>query len=147
MSFLEDLKEWEEKEIEIMNILNNNWFNLIKNPNNKWMDCIIVEKWIEVKYDKMSSTTWNFYFEYNCNWIPSWVFKKEEINLEYWVHCTDTKAYIIVGWQLKKFIASIISWKKFEWIKLTNWWDGWRTKWVLVPIKYIEELSIATLDL
>lgn len=147
MSFLEDLKEWEEKEIEIMNILNNNWFNLIKNPNNKWMDCIIVEKWIEVKYDKMSSTTWNFYFEYSCNWIPSWVFKKEEINLEYWVHCADTKAYVIVGWQLKKFISSIISWKKLEWVKLTNWWDGWRTKWVLVPIKYIEELSIVTLDL
>ena len=147
MSFASDLEEWKEIEVKVMSLLNNNWFNLIQNPNKKEMDLIILEKWIEVKYCRRAKETWNFYIEYECNWNPSWIFREEKLDLEYWGHTDWETLYLIVWYQLKKFINSILEWEKIEWIKLTNWWDWWKTKWVLVPIRIIDELSIIKFNL
>lgn len=146
MSFATDLKDWKEMEATVMELLNNNWFNLIQNPNEKEMDLLIIEKWIELKYDISSYKYWNFYIEFECNWVPSWLYRKETVNLEYWAHTDWIKLYLLNGRRFKRWI-----WEKIEecrdnksltskWFRVVeNWGDWWRTKGLLVPIQEIEK--------
>lgn len=146
--FKDDLNMWKEMEVKVMNLLNWKWFNLIENPNEREMDLIIIEKWIEVKYDIGAKRTWNFYIEFECNWTPSWLFRKEQIMLQYWAQ-TDWDNVFLVEWRkLKRWVLQKINeckWNKSltsKWARLIEaGWNWWRTKWLVVPVWQIEELS------
>lgn len=142
--FLDDLARGKEMELIVMELLKEKINkNLIINPHNKWVDILIIKGWIEVKFDSKAQVTGNFYVEYECNKKPSWIFKEEEYNLEYWCH-TDWITLYVVRWDtLKDFITyNIKNPQKEIGIKLTNWGDGFKTKGVLIPINIMDDLSI-----
>lgn len=153
-NFREDLKKWKEAEIKVMNILKEEWWNIIQNPEEKEMDLLIIEKWIEVKLDEYAKYSWNFYIEFECNGNPSWLFKEEKVHLQYWAHSDWDKVYMILWDKLKQFVLDWLdacySNKSLtsKWMRLIeNWWNGWRTKGLLIPTAKIAELADLTYNL
>lgn len=140
-NFKEDLAKWEEMEKQVIDILNNDWYLILKNPDTKGIDLLVIEKWIEVKFDVSSYKYWNFYIEFECYWKPSGIFKNEwKIKLKYWAH-SDWEILILLEWKkLHSFITEKISEcrknkslssKGFRIVE--NWGDGGRSKGLLVP--------------
>jgi len=145
-NFVADLAKWKQMEIVAMNILNNNWFNIIQNPVEKAMDLIIVEKGIEIKFDEYAQHSWNFYIEFECNWKPSGLYREENISLEWWGHTDWLNLYLLKGKHLKRMVWELIekcranktkTHKKYRVVE--NWWDWWRTKGLLIPVSEMAE--------
>ncbi len=146
-NFKEDLEKGNAMEEKVLQVLSSD-FNIIRNPNNKWMDLLIIEKWIEVKLDEYSKYSWNFFLEFECNWKPSWIYKEEDVELRYWAHSDGEKVYIIDGIFLKDWVAEKIlecqanKSLTSKWCRLIEaWWNGGRSKWLLVPIKELDSLA------
>jgi len=150
MAFKEDLAKWMAFEEEVINMLNKEGkMNVIKNPCEKCMDLIIIEKGIEVKKDFGAEKTWNAYIEYESYWQPSGIFKDELISLSYWVHSICPNSFHIMDWKrFRRWVAEKIEECKSnksltsKGFRLVSWWDWKRTKWLLVPIKYLDEQAI-----
>lgn len=154
MTFAECLEKWEKFERITHDILNKNWIKVLLNPNNKWMDLVIAEKWIEVKIDESSKKYWNFFIEFENNWKQSWIFKQDDIMLEYWAH-SDWDVIYLVRWKLlRDFVADTISkcrqnssltYKGYRLVE--KWWDWWRSKWLLIPVVKFAELATHTFNI
>lgn len=128
-TFLKDLNEGKEFEHRVLEIIRQNY------PLEKWESNTIqkgvdiVSSWwktIEVKYDRLASTTWNLFIEISCNWVPSWINKYTSISvLAYWI---EDKLYLFNVQKLKESISS----NNF---RIVKGWDWYRSQWVLIPIK------------
>lgn len=99
MGFEEDLKEWREVEIEFATCLLKRWASMIElAPDRKFSDWDIkakqwmLENFYEVKNDKISETTGNVWFEYMCNWNPSWIYVSKSDFITYKI---DGKFYCV----------------------------------------------------
>lgn len=148
-NFAEDLIKGKEMEVIAMNILIDNWFNLIQNPKEKEMDLIIhCKKWIEIKLDEYAKYSWNFYIEFECNWNPSWLFREEDLKLEYWGHSDWINLYLLNGDKLKNWTLDLIErcrnnkTNTHKWFRVVeSWWNWWRTKWLLVPVEELAKIA------
>lgn len=130
----------------VMDLLNKNWFNLIQNPIEKEMDLLVVSEGIEVKFDVSAYKYWNFYIEFECNGKPSWLFREEAVKLAFWAHTDWVNLYLLEGDKLKRIVKEKIelcranSSNTSKWFRVVeNWWDWWRSKGLLYPIKEIEK--------
>lgn len=147
-SFKDDLRKWEEAEEVVISILNSNGYNVMKNPDKKGIDLIILENGIEVKSDFYAHKSGNVYIEYECHWKPSWIYKDEKIKMKYWVHTALQRVYMMEGEMFKEWITEKISdcrnnksltSKGFRICE--NWWDWWRSRGLLVPVKELEKIA------
>ena len=132
--FKEDLKDWMEYELKVLDKLKENWLNLSKNIDERWVDLVWVFN-IEVKRDNKSLITWNYFFETECRWKPSGIFKYSDI--KYWVHWTEEKFHIIDIDILRDFVIN-------KWWKV-RWWDNNASGGYILNIKAIEDIAISTL--
>lgn len=146
-NFKEDLEKWRVMEDRVMDALKDD-FNIIKNPNERWMDLLIISEWIEVKLDEYSKYSGNFFLEFECNGKPSWIYKEEDVHLRYWAHSDWERVYVINWVFLKDWVAQKIydcqcnKSLTSKWCRLIEaWWNGWRSKWLLVPTKDFEALA------
>lgn len=143
----EDLRKWLEFEEIVIDTLNKSGdMKVIKNPEIKWMDLIIIENWIEIKKDFWAPTTWNAYIEYEAYWKPSWIFKYESLNLKYWIHSTSENDFMMFEWKrFRRWIAEKIedceknSSNTSKWFRLVKWGDYKLTKGLLVPLHEMEK--------
>lgn len=149
MWFVEDLKNGEKYEGVVIETLNKNGYNVIKNPDSRWMDLIILENGIEVKKDFGAKDTWNAFIEYECNGIPAWIMKEDNINLKFWVHSvSDSNFFMLDGDSFRTFVADkvkeldSVKGKKLDGYRLVKWWDGWRVKGLLIPIGEMEKMAL-----
>ena len=146
--FEEDLKKWEALELKVIETLSSE-FNLIKNPDKKGIDLLIIEDWIEVKMDEYAKYSGNFYIEFECNNKPSWIFKDESIRLRYWAHSDWDNIYLIDWHTLKTWVQEKIDLCRInksntsKWFKVIENWGNWgRSKGLLVPVKELESLAL-----
>lgn len=150
--FKEDLERGRKMEEKAMDILNNNWFNVIKNPDKKWIDLLLLENWIEIKFDKYAKVSGNFYIEFECNGTPSWIFKEEEFILKYWGHSDGDNLFLLEGKKFKKWVAKKIkeareqksSLPSHGFMVVEKWWDGWRTKWLVLKVDLLKKQAYKT---
>lgn len=148
--FEEDLIKGEKMENKAIDILNKNWFNVIKNPDKKGMDLLLLENWIEIKFDEYAQYSWNFYIEFECNWNPSWIFKKEQVFLKYWGHSDWKKLFLLDGKRFKRWVSDKIIDARENWASLNKewymvvekWWNWWRTKWLVLKVDLLKKQAI-----
>jgi len=135
-SFLSDLREWEWYEDFILSFLKRYYLPwLEKNKERTGVD-LVDSNWftVEVKFDKLSSTTWNVYLEYECNKLPSWIMKYT--NLTFFI-VGNSNWFTLVEWDI--LLDIVINQKdKFRQV---NGWDWWRSKWLLIPIEQFKSLG------
>lgn len=148
MSFKEDLEKWEKEEERVLKVLNEEFnYDLIKNPDWKWVD-LIPNSWIEVKMDEYSLYSWNYYIEVECNWKPSWIYKDEvpavkewiQSNWEYFlkIEMEKLRSYVWENIELcKKNKSNTSRWHRY----VSNWWDWGRSKGLLVPVEKLKEIA------
>jgi len=153
-NFKDDLIEGKEMEVKVMNLLNENWFNLIQNPNEKEMDLLIINEWIEVKSDKYAKHSWNFYIEFECNWKPSWLLRDERVVLKYWAHSDWERLFLLDWFKFTKLVLEKIELcrdnksntsKGFRVVE--NWGNWWRTKGLLFPVEEMAKVATFTYNL
>lgn len=145
--FSEDLTKWLVAEGKVLSVLS--WeFNLVKNPNDRWIDLLIIDWWIEVKLDEYAQFSWNFYVEFECNNKPSWLFKEEEYRLKYWAHTDGIRVYLLIADDFKEFVSEKIlncrdnKSNTSKWFRVVEqWWNWWRTKGLLIPAKEMEQIA------
>lgn len=152
--FRDDLERWKEVEWMVLHSLLDKWLKVIPNPNEKWIDLLIILWWIEVKLDNYSLHSGNFYIEFECNWKQSWIFKEEQFPLTCWAQCTSEMCYLVDWVKLRNFIEQeIINCRAnktltSKWIRLVeNWWNWWRTKGLLIPVERFNELCFTTINI
>ncbi len=148
--FKEDLARWMAFEQVVLDMLNGNWYSLIRNPNEKGIDLLEISWWFEVKADHYNFhkniENGNAYIEYSAYDKPSWIFKDEDYPLKKWIHSLSPNECIILDWasfrkRIKERIedcernTSLTS----KWFRLVSWWDGKRTKGLLVPAEKLRE--------
>ena len=131
-TFEDDLKIWEEFELYVCKILKEKYgLDYIKNPNKLWVD-LFGQLWpIEVKHDKKSDYSWNYFIEIMCSWCFSWIFKYKE--MKYYAIWHFDEFYIIEK-EILKWIM-LLYWKK------VIWWDANNSTWYIVEKKYIKKYS------
>lgn len=125
MSFISDLKVWEDAQREFAKLLldNTKEFRVVslefaQGKFKDWdikIDCI--PDWIltyEVKTDTMASQTGNFVIEYMYKWEPSWIFTSKA---DYIVYNVKWERWIQEKWEL---ILRLMNTEKRE----TKGWDG-----------------------
>lgn len=140
-SFLKDLAEGKEFEHTVLHILQSEYplADWKQNPDNKGVDIISwnSELTVEVKFDRMGNTTWNIFIEVECNGKPSWINKYESLSvLAYGYICEDKLELMLIN--IEKLREQLYT----NWFREVKWWDWWRVRWVLVPIKYLKDNSI-----
>jgi hypothetical protein len=137
MSFTKDLREGEYYESFILWFLKRYYLPwLEKNKERMGVDLIdsVSGLTVEVKYDKLSSTTWNIYLEYECNKLPSWIMKYNNLSLfVVW----NSNWFALVEWEV---LLDIVTNQKDK-FRQVNGWDWWRSKWLLIPIEYFKSLG------
>jgi hypothetical protein len=137
MSFLNDLKEGEWYESFILQFLKRYYLPwLEKNKERTGVDLVDSVSWltVEVKYDKLSSTTWNVYLEYECNKLPSWLLKYT--NLTFFV-VWNSEWFSLVDYHI---LLDIVTNQKDN-FRQVNGWDWWRSKWLLIPLSHFKSLG------
>lgn len=83
-------------------------------------------------------STGNIFIEFECNWKPSGIYKYSKLHLfAYW---NNNKFYLFNANKLKKDIAKLLESKEY---RIVSGWDGWRSRWVLLPIKDLIPKGIA----
>lgn len=130
--FEESLKEWLEYENKILKYLNDKWLPFIKNKDDRWIDILLNNISIEIKRDNKSKVTWNFYFETECWWKPSWLFKYSDVT--YWIHGVDEYFYLFDIDILKDVVLN-------KWWQ-TRWWDYSASRWYIIKEKIIAEYAM-----
>lgn len=149
-NFKEDLVKGEEMEAKAIKALKSDWINVIKNPDKKGMDLVLLENGIEVKFDEYAKYSWNFYIEFECNSRPSWIFKEENINLKYWLHSDWEELFLLDGEEFKQWVKNKIEEARVEkatlkthWFMVVeNWWNWWRTKWLVLKVDLLKDKAI-----
>jgi len=157
--FQKDLERWLEFEEKVLSKLTAEGWGIIKNPDVKGMDFILTENGVEVKADHYNFHKWktdnmNAYIEYEAYDKPSWIFKQEELNLTWWIHSVHPESFMVFPWKIfRRWVADRIedcqnntSWTS-KWFRITVWWDGNRTKGLLVPIAELEKQAKYTYTL
>lgn len=141
MWFVKDLKEWEEYEHKVLEIIRSDflWETWEKNQDKKWVD-LISSNWttIEVKYDRQAQSTWNVFIEVECNNSPSWIYKYDKI--DYLAYTIPPYSYLVKVEELKELISL---WD----YRTVKWGDWWRSKGVLIPLEDYKTITIKTLKL
>ena len=132
MSFEESLKIGEEYERRIIEWLNKNNILATKNEDKKWVDILYWDIKIEVKRDEKSKITGNFYFETECWWKPSGLFKYSDV--KWWIHGNEEYFYIF-DIDILKDIAITKWWQ-------TRWWDYSASRWYIIKEKVIAEYAM-----
>lgn len=128
MSFISDLKVWEDAQIEFAKLLldNTEEFRVVslefaQGKFKDWdikIDCI--PDWIltyEIKTDTMAPQTGNFVIEYKYKWSTSWIFTSKA---DYIVYNVKWERWIQERWEL---ILRLMNTEKRE----TKGWDGWNS--------------------
>jgi len=144
MWFLNDLKQGEEMEGKVADILSKYfWETVNKNDDRKWVD-LIIENWnllIEVKFDRMVKETWNYVFEFECNGKESSVARKYETN-EWW----KTHPHFLVqaheDWFELYHTYQLLQYVKENNDRVVKGWDWWRSHMYLIQKQKIEHLVI-----
>ena len=144
MWFLNDLKQGEEMEGKVADILSKYfWETVNKNDDRKWVD-LIIENWnllIEVKFDRMVKETWNYVFEFECNGKESGVARKYETN-EWW----KTHPHFLVqaheDWFELYHTYQLLQYVKENNDRVVKGWDWWRSHMYLIQKQKIEHLVI-----
>lgn len=82
--------------------------------------------------------TWNIFIEFECNWKPSWIYKYNPLPLfAYWC---DEYFYLFDWKRLQEIAKGLLISKEY---RIISWWDGWRSKWILIPIRDLLSKQIA----
>lgn len=128
MSFVGDLKVWENAQREFAKLLldNTKEFRVIslefaQGKFKDWdikIDCM--PDWIltyEIKADTMAQDTGNFVIEYRYKWSPSWIFTSKA---DYIVYNVKWERWLQEKWEL---ILRLMNTEKRE----TKGWDGWNS--------------------
>lgn len=139
MSFVSDLKVGKEYEDNVRNKLNITFgCSLESNVSKLGIDLVSEGLAVEVKYDRQCRTTGNIFLEYECSGKPSWVYKYSLEN-SLFIYWDEECAYVFNLPLLQELVKD---WIENSTYRLTNGWDGWKVKGILVPIselpKYIE---------
>lgn len=138
--FEDDLKEGKRVEREFAKRLLNRWLLSLEFSDwqckerdvkvrfkRQWVD---FTKLFEIKNDKVSPTSWNVWFEYRCNWTPSWVYASKADYIVYYIN--DTFYY-----QDRAELLILLNWvPKIE----VAWWDWNRSDMYLVSNIYLDKL-------
>ena len=132
--FEKDLADWIEYENKVINFLNKNNIPCFKNDDEKWVDLLLKNSniTIEIKRDNKSKQTGNMYFETECWWKPSGIYKYDGVN--FWVQWVDEYFYVFDIEILKTYLEE-------KWWKVW-WWDWWWSRWYIITEKKAEELAI-----
>lgn len=149
--FKRDLEKGLQFEERVLEKLTSEGWGIIKNPDVKWMDFILVSDWAECKFDVSAHKWWNAYIEYSAYGKPSWIFKEEKLNLKWWIHSTDENEFYLFHWkEFRRFIADRISDCEAntsltsKGFRLTTGWDWKMTKGLLVPLAELEKQAYKT---
>ena len=131
---LVDGLEYEKLIIDrLVSLWNNKWE---KNTEIRGVDILVWWHTAEIKRDNKSKETGNYYFETECYWKPSWIYKYENVKL--WCHGTDEKFSILLYEDLIKALEN--AW----WV---SWWDWWMSRGKILPVKKVEEMAIININL
>lgn len=145
MWFVNDLKQWEAMEERVAEILSKYfWENVAKNEGDrKWID-LIIDNWrilIEVKYDRMVKDTWNYVFEFKCNWKQSGVAKTYDTE-EWW----KTHPHFLVqaheDWFELYHTYKLLQFVEEHKDRIVKGGDWWRSEMYLIKKNKIEHLII-----
>jgi len=130
--FNECLQIWEQFELFVVKMMKEKYnFDYVKNPNKVWIDLLWWFWNIEVKHDKKSDHTWNYFIETMYNNKFSWIFKYK--NMKYYCIWHFDEAYIL---EKNKLISIILLyWKK------VIWWDWNKSIWYIIEKKYIKKFN------
>ena len=133
--FINDLKEWEEKEEQVALVLSKYfWQTVRKNEDDrKWVD-LVIDNWkmlIEVKYDRRVGETGNYVFEFRCNWKTSWINRKY-ITKEW----GTIRPHFLVqahedGFELYH-TYKLLKWVENNHDRIVKGWDWWRSEMYLI---------------
>jgi len=144
MWFLRDLKEWEDMETRVAEVLTDYfWETVSKHTNNRGVD-LIIDNWkllIEVKYDRMVQETWNYVFEFECNWKTSWIDRKYiteewwEIHPHFLVQAHEDGFELYHTYKLLKFVQE-------NNCRIVKGGDCWRSSMYLIKKEKIKDLII-----
>ena len=141
MSFVTDLEEGKQYGLRVLNLLAKSYPNMRLAQNPKILDIDLISPLgvnVEVKFDRVMDWTGNIFIEFECNWKPSGIYKYSNLHLfAYW---NNNKFFLFNANKLKKDIAKLIVSKEY---RIVSWGDGWRSKWVLLPIKDLISKGIA----
>lgn len=134
--FKEDLIQWERFERFVIKICKHKfWFEVWKNPDEKGVDLLWQWFQIECKYDIASKKTGNYYFEYWCNWVKSWILK---YNCDYFCIWDENNFWIYDRVVLWTFAQQV--WKQ------VIGWDRNASLWFIVDIEKISHLALYTYE-
>lgn len=141
MSFVKDLEEWKVYEKRVLDFLAKSYPNmrLAHNPNRMDIDLSSpLGVNVEVKFDRRMDETGNIFIEFEYNWKPSWIYKYHNLHLfAYW----NNNHFYLFNWnKLKKDIRHYLDKNTY---RVVSWWDGWKSKWVLIPIKDLISKGVA----
>jgi len=114
MTFTKDLAEWKQIEQEFAKMLIDKWAQSIElAPSEQFKDWDIKTVFIcngkprditwEIKDDKISSQTWNIWFEFRCFNKSSWIYASKA---DYIVYHVDGKYYYQTRGELLSRICS-----------------------------------------
>lgn len=142
MGFISDLLEGEEYERKVAEALYwAYWITLSKNTDKKGTDLTHELFNIEVKYDRKLKETGNIFIEIAYKWADSGLFKED---YGIYVHWDDEGFWIFDAHKLRE---NILDWIEDGKYKTINGWDGWKSKWVLIPRQDLDEEAIRFIKL
>lgn len=147
MGFVNDLREWEMYEERIgMKLMEEFWMEFIKNPEKKGIDLIHPLMNIEVKYDKASKKTGNYFLEFQCNWVASWISKhKDERTPIFFGIGNEDEFLIFHNPHLNSLFMNWYEDDKYRVIE--NGWDWGRVKGMLIPQEDLREQALYIINL
>jgi len=148
--FKADLERGKDFEQVVLRVLNEHWYTLIRNPNEKGIDLLEISWWYEVKADHYNFhkniENGNAYVEFESYWKPSWIFKHDDYPLKKWVHSLSPSEIIILdGRRFIRFVAERIQdcnqnkTLTSKWFRVVSGGDGKNTKWLLIPVAEIRK--------
>lgn len=142
--FEEDLKEAEGIERRVAKALGSQGFPNAEKVNgyNKGYDIRCGNTLFEVKYDKKAQETGNFFFEYECNGVPSGISSTEA---DFYIIVYGNVAQMVTTIELREFLRMM--WHTYPPYRKENCGDGGRVKGVIIPLefftpKYISGMKI-----
>lgn len=124
--FASRLMKWDVSKIEFSQWQFADW-DLKATINKNWLE---VERTYEVKDDKVSSTSWNVWFEFRYNWTPSGIFTSKADIIVY--HIQDDFYYE----DRNELLIKLCSLPKTE----IKWWDDDKSDMYLVSNSYLDKL-------
>ena len=144
MGFVTDLKQWEEMETRVAEVLTEYfWQTVSKNSDKKGVDLIVAE-WlllIEVKFDRMVGDTGNYAFEFKCNWKESWI-AKQYSSEEWWKIQPHFLVQAHSEWFELYHTYKLLKYVEEHKDRTVKGGDGWRSEMQLIKRDAIKELII-----